>query len=48
MMKRHEATQELFSGYRYLALLAAVRVILPAEGDLAVATTAHIFPEDGD
>ena len=32
----HETTQELFSGYRHLTLLAAVRVILPAEGDLAV------------
>ena len=32
----HEATQELFGGYRHFALFAAMSVVLPPEADLTV------------
>jgi hypothetical protein len=36
---QQEAADELFGRERHLALLAAVRVVFPAEGDLAVLAT---------
>src|ERR1035437_5224164 len=44
----HEATQELFGGDRHLALLAAVSVVLPAEGDVAVGDGQEAMIGDGD
>src|SRR5664279_1665082 len=44
----HEAAQELFGGYRHLALLAAVSVVLPPEGDLAVGNGDETVIGDGD
>ena len=44
----HEAAQELFGGDRHLALLAAVSVVLPAEGDLAVGNGDETVIGDGD
>jgi hypothetical protein len=44
----HEATQELFGGDRHLALLAAVSVVLPAEGDVAVGHGQEAMIGDGD
>ena len=43
----HEATQELFGSHRHLALLAAVSVVLPAEGDLAVGNGHETVIGDG-
>ena len=43
-----EAAQELFGGNRHLALLAAVSVILPSEGDLAVGNGDETVIGDGD
>jgi hypothetical protein len=45
---QHEATQELFGGDRHLALLAAVRVVLPSEADLAVGDGQEAMIGDGD
>src|ERR1039457_1082021 len=44
----HEATQELFGGYRHLALLAAVSVVFPAECDVAVGHGQEPMIGDGD
>ena len=44
----HKSTQELFGGDRHLALLAAVSVVLPAEGDLAVGHGQESVIGDGD
>jgi hypothetical protein len=42
---KHEASQELFGRYRHLALLAAVSVVLPPEGDLAVGNGEETPPK---
>jgi len=44
----HEAAQELFGGNRHLALLAAVSVVLPPEGDLAVGHGDETVIGNGD
>src|ERR1022692_1576932 len=44
----HEAAQELFGGYRHLALLAAVSVVFPTEGDVAVGHGQEPMIGDGD
>ena len=44
----HEATQELFGGYRHLALLVAVSVVFPAECDVAVGHGQEPMIGDGD
>jgi hypothetical protein len=44
----HEATQKLFSGHRHLALLAAMGIILPTEGDLAVGNGQESVIGDGN
>src|ERR1039457_3112556 len=44
----HEAAQELFGGYRHLALLAAVRVVFPTEVDVAVGNGQEPMIGDGD
>ena len=45
---RQEATQELFSGHRHFALLAAVGVVLPPETDFAVGHIQNPMIGDGD
>ena len=44
----HEASQKLFCGDRHLALLAAVSVVLPPEGDPAVGNGEETVIGDGD
>src|ERR1035438_3752913 len=44
----HEATQELFGGYRHLALLAAVSVVFLAKCDVAVGHGQESMIGDGD
>src|ERR1035441_5578370 len=44
----HEAPQELFGGYRHLALLAAVSVVFPAKCDVAVGHGQEPMIGDGD
>ena len=44
----HEATEKLFGSYRHLALFAAVSVVLPPEGDLAVGDGQEAVIGDGD
>ena len=44
----HEAAQELFGGDRHLALLTAVSVVLPPEGNLAVGNGDETVIGDGD
>ena len=45
---QHESTQKLFGGDDHLALLAAVSVVLPPEGDLAVGNGDETVIGDGD
>src|SRR5580700_11216918 len=45
---QHESTQKLFGGDGHLALLAAVGIVFPAEGDLAVGHIQNPMVGDGD
>ena len=44
----HEAAQEFFGGERHLPLLAAVSIVLPQEGDLALGNGDETVIGDGD
>jgi hypothetical protein len=43
-----EAAQELFAGEPHDALLAAVGIVLPAEGDLIICNREQSMVRDGD
>src|ERR1039457_4497586 len=45
---QHESTQKLVGGDGHLALLAAVGIVFPAEGDLAVGNIQNPMIGDGD